>query len=158
MAGSSSWSLTGMKSVMVTMPAAVVNVVSRMLVSGRYSWLVSNPGSTGPMRKRPPSSWSRMAAKTLGESKRGKAAPVYSAVGTDKRRRCHVAYQSVAIHFGMGRNARWMGVSLPLERCVCKRGGAGYRTHSLGGGCHGGPCPAESSRARSLESRLGISD
>ena len=27
--------------------------------------------------------------------------------------------------------------------------GAGYRTHSLGDGCHGGPCPAESSRARS---------
>ena len=72
MAGSSSWSLTGIKSVMVTMPAAVVKVVSRMLVSGRYSWLVSNPGSTGLMRKRPPFSWSTMAAKTLGESKRGK--------------------------------------------------------------------------------------
>ena len=27
--------------------------------------------------------------------------------------------------------------------------GAGYRTHSLGDGCQGGPRPAESSRARS---------
>ena len=62
-----------MKSVRIdTTPEAVRKVVCRTLVSATYSWRVSMTGSTGLMRKRPPTSESRIAANRLGESKRGK--------------------------------------------------------------------------------------
>ena len=62
----------GMKSVTVTTPVGVVKVVSRMLVSWTYAWCAPVYAPLGRMRNRPPMSWSRMAAKTLGESKRGR--------------------------------------------------------------------------------------
>jgi hypothetical protein len=40
---------------------------------------------SGEMRNRPPWSASRIAAKTLGESKRGAAIPVDRPVGADER-------------------------------------------------------------------------
>ena len=63
--------LDGMKSVMETTPVDVAKTVSRMLVSGRYDCSVAYV-ALGRMRNLPPISWSRIAAKTLGESKRGK--------------------------------------------------------------------------------------
>ena len=65
-------SLTGMKSVTDTRPLSVRKVVSRTLVSGRYCWRVSSAPPAGAILKRPPTFRSRMAANTLGESKRGK--------------------------------------------------------------------------------------
>ena len=69
----------------------VLKVVSRTSVSGRYSCRVSRLGPAGPILKCPPTSGSRMAAKTLGESKRGKQHQSMEAVGSDESRRGHVA-------------------------------------------------------------------
>ena len=69
----SSWSAgAGMKSVTETIPEAVRKVVWRTLVSATYSCRVSMIVAVGLIRKWPPMSGSSMAAKTLGESNRGK--------------------------------------------------------------------------------------
>ena len=61
-----------MKSVTETIPEAVRKVVSRTLVSAMYSCRVSMIVELGLILKWPPTSWSKTAANTLGESKRGK--------------------------------------------------------------------------------------
>jgi hypothetical protein len=62
----------GMQSTTVTTPSAVVNVVSRTRLSGRYWRVVRTTGSSGVRSQRPWSSVPRSAAKQAGESKRGK--------------------------------------------------------------------------------------
>jgi hypothetical protein len=60
-----------MKSCTSPTPSGIRKRVMRMLVSGRYSCFEVQPSPSGEMRNRPPRSASRIAAKTLGESKRG---------------------------------------------------------------------------------------
>jgi hypothetical protein len=61
-----------MQSTTVTAPSAVVNVVSRTRLSGRYWRVMRTIGSSGARSQRPWSSVPSRAAKQAGESKRGK--------------------------------------------------------------------------------------
>src|SRR3954470_3360771 len=56
---------------MMTQPVGVPQLVSRIIVPGRYRRAAGTSTSAGPNRK-PPASRSRIAPKTLGESRRGR--------------------------------------------------------------------------------------
>src|SRR4051794_13697575 len=56
---------------MMTQPVGVPQLVSRIIVPGRYRRAAGTSTSAGPNRK-PPASRSRIAPKTLGESTRGR--------------------------------------------------------------------------------------
>src|SRR3954447_23555949 len=55
---------------MMTQPVGVPQLVSRIIVPGRYRRAAGTWTSAGPNRK-PPASRSRIAPNTLGESRRG---------------------------------------------------------------------------------------